>query len=1205
MTDVRFSILGPVRLRRGAADLDLGARQQRVVLAMLLARPGSVVSVSELVDAIWDDDPPPSAVNVVHRCIGALRRLIEPDLPVRATGAYLIRQAAGYQLRVTEESLDLLRFRRLLVGARETDDPGRAVRHYVDALSLWQGRCAAGLEPISHTHPTFVALEAERSHAVRDAADAALPAGQARLVIPALRQAAGHNPLDEALQARLLLALAADGRQAEAFDLFRGLRRRLRDELGVSPGPELRETYDRLLHQRIATTTAPPVPDRTRADVGRAEDPAPVEPARDADRSRFAAAGAAPVLVGRDAERDSLRRLLAETAAGHGHTLLIHGPPGVGKSALLRTVAADAADRGFAVLSTAGVETERWFPFAALHLLLQPVAEHIEELPEAHRSALNGAFGGAERQPDAYRVAFAVLELLADVADRQPVLLRCDDLQWFDASSREVLSFVARRTHDHPILVVCAARSDGADWRPALTPPELRLEPLGRTAAAELLDAGAPDLPPSVRELILERSAGNPLALVELPKAVQEAHQGTAHLPLTQRLEAAFAARTDEVSPACRTFLLVMAAEPMAAPARLLAVSGGLAGSAVTGDVLHEAVGAGLVTFVEDRPEFRHPLIRSAVYGRATLTERLAVHRALAAALGDVPERQLAHLVAATLGPDEQLADRLERFADSSQAVGKVAAAVPALSRAAGLVSDVRRRTRILVRAAELSSDLNDRHQTRMLLARADMSVLGPVERARLLLVSDNAAFEPDEPHRRIRDMVSSAAGAYDHGARDVAENLLWRAAARCFFQDGDARTRAGTGGELDRWDTDPDSAHALAVRAYTEPYRHGAEVVARLGRVGPDPQDGLRPHFLGTAGMVLGDFTPATRHLKQAAAVWRSQGRLGLLARSLAGSWPRIFLGQLDQARADAEEGYLLAKETGETIALLGLTATAALVAALRGETVAAARLVAELRAADLFPHMPFATVMAQQVDGLLALFAGRAAEAYDLLARVFDPVDQHHHSVSCWLVAPDLADAAVAAGTVGAARKLLADLPELARLLPSEMMMTAQAYTSAVLAPDEEAERHYRAALVALPAGCRLARARLCLSHGRRLRGQGRRLEARDLLRTARDEFDRLGALPWAAAAREQLRASGEASDHRYANVSQRLSAQELQVATLAARGLSDREIAERLFISHRTVGSQLDHIYPRLGVTGRDQLAAALAAGDEASAPPGSAG
>ena len=160
MTEARFHILGPVRVLRGASELDIGSRQQQLMLAALLARAGSVVSVTELIDAIWDEDPPASAVNVVHRYIGTLRRLIEPDLPVRATGRYVIRQAAGYQLQVTTETLDLLRFRALVTQAGKAGDPIRAVSLYTEALSLWRGRCAAGLEPTPHTQPAFLAIDA-------------------------------------------------------------------------------------------------------------------------------------------------------------------------------------------------------------------------------------------------------------------------------------------------------------------------------------------------------------------------------------------------------------------------------------------------------------------------------------------------------------------------------------------------------------------------------------------------------------------------------------------------------------------------------------------------------------------------------------------------------------------------------------------------------------------------------------------------------------------------------------------------------------------------------------------------------------------------------------------------------------------------------------------------------------------------------------
>ncbi|MFF1473067.1 ATP-binding protein [Streptomyces mirabilis] len=895
-------------------------------------------------------------------------------------------------------------------------------------------------------------------------------------------------------------------------------------------------------------------------------------------------------MIGRDKELRTLRRLLADAAAGHGSAMLIHGAAGVGKSALLRTVGAEAIESGFKVLRTSGVEPEQWLPFAALQMLLQPVAHGMKDLSAPHRSALSGAFGVRDTEPEIYRVGLAVLELLADEANQQPLLLLVDDLQWIDSSSRDVLKFVARRTNDLAIQVIAAARIQYSESYVLLDIP---LQPLSRPAAAELLDVGAPDLLASLRALILERAAGNPLALVELPKAVQGVTAQMDDLPLTQRLEDAFSARSDSVSRECRTLLLVLAAEPSAPLNLLLELSSRISGSAVSVDAVQEAVDADLVTLVGYTAEFRHPLMRTAIYTHATLADRLATHRALASVMDDTPERQLAHEAAATIGPDEELAARLERFADVSQARGQAAAAVPALRQAADLVLDAQRRTGILVRAAELSSEINHRISVQMLLDRTDMSGLGRVERARLMVVSDSSAFDPGEPQRRIQEMVTAAAGAFDAGAGDVAENLLWRASARCFFQDGEAQVRAQAAAELDRWNPDPNAPHVLAVRAYTEPFRHGADVIARLGGIRADHQDGRMLHFLGSGAMVIGDISRAAQYLALATAAWRSQGRLGLLARSLAASWPQVYLGQLERAREESAEGLALAEETGEWIVWLGLKATAGLVAALRGETEQAARMIGELRLHSLFLGMPFVTVMAQQTDGLLALFDGRAMEAYDVLARAFDPVDPHYHSVSRWLLAPDLADAAVAAGTVKQARELLADLPDLTRRLPSEMMVVAHAYTEAVLAPDDTAEERYAAALAALPADWTLSRARLHLHHGRWLRRQRRNVDARHPLRLARAEFDRVGAQPWAEMAREQLRATGESNGRRHANTGEQLSAQEMQIALLASQGLSNREIGQRLFISHRTVGAHLYRIYPRLGITGRGKLAAALAA------------
>ncbi|WP_447035495.1 ATP-binding protein [Streptomyces sp. DSM 118878] len=900
-------------------------------------------------------------------------------------------------------------------------------------------------------------------------------------------------------------------------------------------------------------------------------------------------------MIGRDEELRVLRELLDLAAAGHGTALLTYGGAGVGKSTLLGAVDDEATRRGFRVLRTSGVETEQWLPFAALQLLLQPAARGIKDLPGPYRQAVNDAFGATEADPPIHRVGLAVLELLADAADRQPLLLLADDIQWVDSSSRDVLRFVARRTGDLRILMLAAARVDSAEEYGMGVHPDIRLDPLAPGVAAELLDARAPDLSASLRSLVLDRALGNPLALVELPKAVRHYRGQLGDLPLTQRLEAAFAARTDSASGECRALLLALASEPTASLNVLLDIAGTLCGSPVSPHALQEAIDAGLVVLVGRTPEFRHPLMRSAVYTRAPIADRLAVHNALAAVLDDRPERQLVHQAAAAIGPDDALADRLETFADAALARGKTAAAVPVLCQAADLARDARRRTGILVRAAELADEINDRITTQRLLDQVDLDALGPVGRARLMVVSDSAAFEQGAPERRIQDMVVAAAGAFDAGAEDVARNLLWRAAARCFFQDGDARVRAGVTAELDRWNSPPDAPHVLTVRAYAQPYRYGAEVLTRLDTIESTPEGGRDTHFLGSGAMGLGDVPRAVRYLAPAVATWRAQGRLGLLARSLAASYSRSYLGQLDQAREESTEGLALAEETGEWLMWLSLKANVGLVAALRGESEYAARTIREMRAHRLFPGMPFAAARAQQVDGLLALFDGRPTEAYDILAAAFDPNDPHYHSVCRWLLVSDLADAAVAADRVASARELLADLPELTRVLPSEMMTVAHAYTTAVLGPDGTAEKDYVTALAALPADWTLTRGRLHLHHGRRLRRRRRNVDARKPLRLARDEFQRIGARPWLELAGEQLRAAGESGGQRHANTGTQMSAQEIQIAVMAAQGLSNREIGQRLFISHRTVGAHLYRIYPRLGITGRGKLAAALAALD----------
>jgi hypothetical protein len=425
-------------------------------------------------------------------------------------------------------------------------------------------------------------------------------------------------------------------------------------------------------------------------------------------------------LVGRDGECARIHALL-DGVDRAGAALLVRGEPGIGKSALLDHAAERASARGFRVLRTVGVHAETHMPYSGLQELLRPLHGGHGRLPQVQRASLEAAFGladGPTAQP--FLVGLATLTLLADAAARQPVLVVVDDLHWLDPQSVTVLTFVARRVEHDPVVVVGSLRS-GPGYRDVVGSAlsELELTGLADADAAVLLDRAAPDLAPAVRDRIHAEARGNPLALLELPVAHRAARRGgtgaePALLPMTERLERAFAERLAALPAPAAAAVLVAALTTTEALAEILAATSVLVGRLCEVDAVEPAVAAGLITVGPASLRFRHPLVRSAVAQSVPLPRRQQAHAALAEVIAADPYRSIGHRAMSVVGPDDVVADRLEKAAEATP-VGRRAASetVRALERAAELTSDGSGRRRRFLLAAEHARGLGDPGEVR------------------------------------------------------------------------------------------------------------------------------------------------------------------------------------------------------------------------------------------------------------------------------------------------------------------------------------------------------------------------------------------------------------------------------------------------------------------------------------------------------------
>ncbi|MFL6117013.1 MAG: LuxR C-terminal-related transcriptional regulator, partial [Catenulispora sp.] len=610
-------------------------------------------------------------------------------------------------------------------------------------------------------------------------------------------------------------------------------------------------------------------------------------------------------------------------------------------------------------------------------------------------------------------------------------------------------------------------------------------------------------------------------------------------------------------------------------------------------DDLTAAVAARLIEVDRGEIRFRHPLMRSAIHQSMSLPERCAAHAALAGVIADQEDRRIWHRAAATALPDESVAAQLQAAAVRAEHRGGIGAAVMALDHAARLSQDPVSRADRLLRAADLAVELGRRDVVTNLLDEASRWDLTTQQRARVVWLRggfDEGLRGPAADTRALADLAETVAA---DGDRDLSVRILWSAAQRCFWTEPGTDARQRVVDVAENLALDEDDPWLLAILAYAAPIDRGAVVIERLNRIVATPgRDARMDRMLGTGALMVGSFDLAQRLSAAAVAGLRPQGRLGLLARALgAQASSAVQLGDLSVAIPAAEESSRLARETTQPYLYGLIRAVEAAIAALRGDGARVRVLTAEAEQAGLPVGARPVLARAQMARGLAALGAGRFDEAYTELRRLHDPADPCYQvALRCFAIA-DLVDAAAHCGRAAAIAEIMREMESAALKTPSPVLHAGLRFARALLADDTEAEQLYTAALSADLAGWPFIRARTQLAYGEWLRRQRRTADSRPHLRAAREAFDALGVIPWSNRARQELRASGETSRNRNPDVRDRLTPQELQIAQMAASGLTNREIGQKLYLSHRTVSSHLHRIFPKLGVASRSELASIL--------------
>ena len=915
-----------------------------------------------------------------------------------------------------------------------------------------------------------------------------------------------------------------------------------------------------------------------------------------------------PLFRGRTGERAVLDRLLEQAREGRSGALVIHGEAGVGKTALVRYAARQAS--GFRVAEISGVESELELAYAGLHQLCTPMLAHLDALPEPQQRAVVVAFGlSSGDAPDRFLVALATLSLLAHVAEERPLLCVVEDAQWLDHASGQVLGFVARRLLAESVAMVFAVR-EPSDQIELGGLPDLSLRGLPEADARALLATVVPGrLDELVRDRIIAETHGNPLALLELPRGMSVAElTGGFALPdsgaLPGHIEEHYGRRVAGLPEATRRLMLLAAADPVGdatlvwRAAQALGIESEAAAPAAKEQLLE----------IAERVRFPHPLVRSAAYRSSSAADRQAIHYTLAAATDaeSDPDRRAWHRAQATSGPDEEVAAELERSAGRAQACGGLAAAAAFLDRSANLTVNPARRGERMLAAAQSNVQAGAFDATLGLLAAAESGPLDDFGHARVDLLRAQLALAARRGNEAT-PLLLAAARRLEHLDLDLARGTYV-----------DAFTAALFGGRLnDRVDVADvaRAARAAPRRSADEPTAADLLLDAFSALCGD--YDAAVPICRDTLQQICGDTTSPAENLRWlwhatviALELWddetssyasndhleiaRKTGALSELWVALSSRTPvLVFCGDLSGAASLVAEAQSVAEATGISGAPYG----GLILAAWRGRVREATELIeVTIREAGARGE-GIGIAICEYAHAVLCNGFGEYEDAFAAARRA---IDDRELVVPNWAMT-ELIESATRTGRFDVAADALHRLVGKAQASGTDWALGLALRSRALLSEGHLAEGCFHDAIEHLSrTRVRGELARTHLLYGEWLRRQGRRVHAREQLRTAHQMFATIGMDAFAERARRELAATGETVRKRTDEARGELTAQEEQIARLAHDGLSNPEIGARLYISARTVEWHLRKVFSKLGISSRKGLHDALPTARWAAAP-----